>query len=81
MSVVIPDDILQAAKLSDAELKQEIAILLYQQKRLSSGKARRLAGMSLIEFQKELTRRGVCIHYDVEDFQAEVEMLKTLGEL
>lgn len=81
MSVVIPDDILTAAKMSEDEFKLEIAIMLYQQRKLSSGKARRLAGMNLIEFQKELARRGICINYDVEDFQADLETLRKLGDL
>ncbi len=36
MSVVISDDILKAARMSEDELKREIAILLYQQKKLST---------------------------------------------
>ncbi|MFN6531166.1 hypothetical protein [Nostoc sp. ChiSLP03a] len=31
MSVIIPDDILQASNMTEDELKLEIAILLYQQ--------------------------------------------------
>ncbi|MFB2977592.1 UPF0175 family protein [Microseira sp. BLCC-F43] len=81
MSVVIPDEILTAAKMSEAELKLEIAILLYQKSKISTGTARRLAGMNLIEFQKELASRGICINYDVEDFQNDLETLKRLGDL
>ncbi|UBF24528.1 UPF0175 family protein [Kovacikia minuta CCNUW1] len=81
MGVVIPDDILQAARMTEADLKREIAIMLYQQKKLSSGKARRLAGKSLIGFQQELASRGICVNYDVEDFEAEVANLKKLGDL
>jgi predicted HTH domain antitoxin len=81
MSVVIPDDILQAAKMTEAELKREIAIMLYQQKKISIGKARRLANMNLIEFQREIARRGICINYDVEDFQADLKTLQELGDL
>ncbi|MFB2876473.1 MULTISPECIES: UPF0175 family protein [Floridanema] len=81
MTLTIPDDILTAAKITEEELKLEIAILLYQQKKLSIGKARHLAGMHLIEFQKELSRREICINYDVEDLQADIETLKELGYL
>ncbi len=59
MSVVISDDILQAAQISEAELKREIAILLFQQKKLGLNKARELAGTSLVEFQRELASRGI----------------------
>ena len=81
MSVVIPDNILQAAGMSEAELKLEIAIMLYQQRKLSTGKAHRLAGMNLIEFQRELASRGICVNYDVEDFQADLKTLRKLGNL
>ncbi|WP_264197192.1 UPF0175 family protein, partial [Microseira wollei] len=46
-----------------------------------TGTARRLAGMNLIEFQKELASRGICVNYDVEDFQNDLETLKRLGDL
>jgi predicted HTH domain antitoxin len=75
MSVIISEDILAATGMSETELKREIAVMLYQQRKLSSGKARRLAGMNLIEFQKELASRGICVNYDVEDFEADVETL------
>jgi predicted HTH domain antitoxin len=81
MSVVIPDDILQAAGMSEAELKLEIAILLFQQERISIGKARHLAGMNLIEFQRTIASRGICIHYDVEDFQEDIKTLREMGRL
>ena len=81
MSVVIPDDILQAAGISEAELKLEIAIMLFQQEKISIGKARRLAGMNLIEFQREIASRGICIHYDVEEFEADLKTLREMGIL
>ena len=81
MSVVITDDILSAAGISSEELKLEIAIVLFEKYKISTGKARRLAGMNLIEFRRELASRGICLHYDVEDFQEDLKTLKRLGEL
>ncbi|MBP5971865.1 MAG: UPF0175 family protein [Brasilonema octagenarum HA4186-MV1] len=81
MSVVIPDDILTAAGISEAELKLEIAIMLFQQEKISIGKARRLAEMNLIEFQREIASRGICIHYDVEEFEADLKTLREMGRL
>ena len=81
MNVTILDRILTVAKMSKAELKREIAIVLYQQKKISTGKARRLAGMNLIEFRRELSSRGICVNYDVEDFRADLETLRRLGDL
>lgn len=81
MSVIISDDILQAAQISESELKREIAVLLFQQKKLDLRKARELAGLPLIEFQRELAHRGITIYEDVSSFQTEVENLKAWGDL
>jgi predicted HTH domain antitoxin len=81
MSVVISDDILQAAGMSEVELKLEIAIMLFQKERISIGKASRLAGMNQIQFQQLLARRGICIHYDVAEFQEDLKSLRERGWL
>lgn len=81
MSVIIPDDILQSARMSEAELKLEIAIMLFQKDKISIGKARHLAGMNLLEFQREIARRGICIHYDVEEFEEDIKTLRGLGRI
>ncbi|MEH2409671.1 UPF0175 family protein [Nostoc sp.] len=81
MSVVIPDDILQSTKMTEDELKLEIAIMLYKQEKISIGKARAWTRLTVIEFQHELAKRGLCINYDVEDLQADVKTLQSMGLL
>ena len=46
MSLVIPDEILQATRMSEAELRQEIAVLLFHKDKLTLSQASRLAGLS-----------------------------------
>ncbi|MGL4884411.1 MAG: UPF0175 family protein [Waterburya sp.] len=81
MSVVIPDDILQATKMTEDELKLEIAIMLYKQQKISSGKLRAWTGLTVIEFQHELAKRGLNINYDLEDLQADIKTLQSMGLL
>ncbi|NER39246.1 MAG: hypothetical protein F6J93_35730 [Oscillatoria sp. SIO1A7] len=45
--------------------------------RVSIGKASQIAGINQIAFQELLARRGICIHYDLADFE---EYLKNLRE-
>ena len=78
MSVVIPDDILQATGMSSAELKQELAALLFQKEKLTLAQASKLAGMSRLEFQHLLASRSIPMHYDVPEFE---EDLATLREI
>jgi predicted HTH domain antitoxin len=78
MSLVIPDEIMQATRMSAAELSQEIAVLLFQKDKLTLGQASRLAGMSPWQFQHLLASRQIPVHYDVAEFE---EDLKTLQDL
>ncbi|QEI43242.1 hypothetical protein BMF77_03858 [Dolichospermum sp. UHCC 0315A] len=65
--------------MTEAELKLEVAIMLYQQGKISSGKVRAWTELTVIEFQHELALRGLCINYDVEDFQSDVKTLESMG--
>ncbi len=47
----VPQDILDTARLTIDDLKVEMAVYLYAQGRLSIGKARELAEMTLWEFR------------------------------
>jgi predicted HTH domain antitoxin len=78
MGLIIPDDILQATRMTAEELRQEIAVLLSQRDNLILGQASRLAGMSRLQFRHLLASRQIPVHYDVAEFE---EDLRTLGEL
>ncbi|MDJ0800611.1 MAG: UPF0175 family protein [Calothrix sp. MO_167.B12] len=56
MSVIIADDILQATKTTENELKLEIAIMLYKQQKISSCKVPAWTGLTVLEFQHELAK-------------------------
>ncbi len=77
--VQIENSILEAANMSEQELKVELAILLYAQKRLSFGQARRIAGMGYFEFEKLLFDRNVPSHYDVEDFEEDLKTIESIN--
>ena len=81
MSLVISDRIIRASGMSEAEFMTEIAIMLFEQEKVSIGKASRIASMNQIEFQRLLARRDICIHYDVADFQEELRHLREKGWL
>jgi predicted HTH domain antitoxin len=77
----IPQEILDSARLTLPEAKVELALALYAQGRLSVGKARELADMSLWQFRQLLASRQIPVHYDTSDLEAEVETLRELGRL
>ncbi len=79
MSVTIPDDILQAANLTEKELRQELALALFAQEKLTLAQASRLAGMNRLEFQTLLAGQHIPIHYGVTEFEEDLKTLRELG--
>jgi predicted HTH domain antitoxin len=81
MSLVISDEVIKVSGLSEQELLLEVILMLFQQKRVSIGKASRLSGMTLRQFQHELATRKIPVHYDVEDFEKDLQNLREAGRL
>ena len=81
MSLVIPEEILTTTRMSEAEMRQEIAIMLFQKEKLTLAQASRFARKNRIAFQHLLANRQIPIHYDVEDFEQDIENLREMGRL
>ncbi len=78
MSLVIPDELVQASGLSEAELLQELVLLMFQREKITLGKASRVLGLTQLNFQKLLASRNLYVHYDVEDLHEDVKNLQEL---
>lgn len=81
ISLEIPREVIHATRMRPQELRRELAVHLFQQGRLSFGKAREMAGMTAWAFQQLLGSRGIPIHYDLEDYEEDLATLKELGRL
>ncbi len=79
ISIEIPREIIHATRMTPQELKRELAIHLFQQGKLSFGKAREMADMTVWAFQQLLGSRDVSIHYDLEDYEGDLTTLKELA--
>lgn len=76
IAIDIPDSVAQSAELTEAELLREIAVLLFQQERITLGKAAQIARMHQFEFQRLLASRDICVHYGLEEYQADLKSLR-----
>ncbi len=74
----VPDPILQQAGVSPSEILLKLAILLFQEDRISLGQASKLADMHMVQFQKELAEKNIPIHYGQEDYQNDKQIVKNL---
>ena len=81
MSVVVPDEILTTARMSEAEMRQEIAVMLFQRDKLTLAQASRFADMHRVAFQHLLASRHIPMHYGVEDFEQDLQTLRDVGRL
>lgn len=81
MSLVISDEIVKASGFSEEELLLEVVLLLFKEERISLGKAAELLNISQIRFQRLISDRGICIHYDVAELHEDIRHLTAKGWL
>ena len=79
VTIEIPREVIHSTRMSPEELRRELAVYLFQQGRLSFGKAREMAGMTVWAFQQLLGARGIPVHYDIEDYEQDLMTLEELG--
>ena len=79
MPITIPDELLAAAGLNEAEIKQELALALFQRDRITLAQASRLTGMNQLQFQTLLAEREIPVHYGVSEFEQDLHTLHRLG--
>lgn len=76
ITIDIPDEIIQNKTLSQADWLREVAVSLFQKELITLGTASHIAGMQQLEFQGLLFDRGISLHYDIDDYKADIESLR-----
>lgn len=76
ISITIPDDVLESAKIPRSELKQELlkemAFALYSRGITSLGTARKLAKIDKWMFLEGLAERGIERHYNEAELKEDI---------
>jgi predicted HTH domain antitoxin len=75
ITIDLPDTL----QISETDLRTELAIALLQQQRITLGSASQLTGLHQIEFQRLISDRGICIHYEIEDLEQDLSRLRQDG--
>jgi predicted HTH domain antitoxin len=81
--VDIPSDILIALNESEKELKYHfqvaIAMMLFQEGKLTLGKAIQMSGLTRFEFEKSLAKNNISVsELNIEQIMSDVNKLKDL---
>lgn len=79
VSIEIPGEVMHATRMTPDDLKRELAIHLFREGKLSFGKARELAGLTVWDFHNLLGSRNILLHYGVEEYESDLATLKELG--
>ena len=77
----IPQDLLDSACVSIEDIKRELALTLYAQRRLSLGKAREFAGLSLFEFRQLIALRRIPVNYGDAELAEDIEAVAQVEEM
>lgn len=81
MLIEIPDTLTKKAKISQEDILLSIALMLFADERITLAQAAHLAGLHQMQFQKELAKRKIPIHYGEEDYRRDlltISKMKTL---
>jgi predicted HTH domain antitoxin len=74
----ISQHLAHATRMTIPQLRRELAVTLFQQGRLSFGKAREMANMDFRDFQQLLGSRGIAHHYDLAEYEADLQTIAGL---
>jgi predicted HTH domain antitoxin len=75
MIVEIPDQIIKQSELSVKEILLKVALVLFEEEKLTLGQASKLAGLHQFEFQKELASRNIPVQYGEGDYQNDLKTI------
>lgn len=78
MIIEISDQIINQSGLSSKEILLKVALVLFEEEKLTLGQASRLAGLHQYEFQKELTARNISVHYGEADYERDLQTIRAI---
>ncbi len=77
MVFTIEDDVLDELDMTPEQARVDFAVGLYSDNKITLGQAARLSRLSQSKFLKELGRREIPVHYDIQEFNKDIAYLKT----
>lgn len=78
MTVTLPENIPALQSMTEAEVKRELALALYAARRITLIQAADLGMMSFFDFQSFLRDRQIPQHYNENDFEKDLMLLREL---
>ena len=79
MTIELPDVKIGSQPLTSEQARLDFAVGLYSGGHASLGRAAMVAAVPKVIFMEELARRGVGMHYTMEDLRHDIQMAEELS--
>lgn len=79
MTLVLPLPAALEGKMQPRDAKLHLAIGAFTAEELTLGQAAEIAGVSQTEMMRELARRKIPQHYDLDEFEKDLETVAALS--
>ena len=79
VTLIFDEDLVQATRLTEQQILQELAVALFQGDHLTLAQAARLGRTDRLGFQHLLASRGVPLHYGDAGYEEDLKTLSKLG--
>jgi len=78
MVIEVPDKAAEGIGLSPELARLEMALGLFRDEKATLEQAAKVSGLSIPLFMKELGKRQIPLHYDVQDLEQDLKTLRKL---
>ena len=76
MQVVFPDELTEGLDLTPEHARLDLAIGLFAERRITLGRAAKMAGIAQPDFLRRLGALHIPMHYDLPDFEADMMVVR-----
>lgn len=76
--IELPDELLEVSGFEPDKVVLDVAISLYQQEKISLGKAAQLAGLHRWAFQQILGKRKIPLNYSLSDLEKDFQTVSNM---
>ena len=76
MQIAFPDELTRGLNLTPENIRLDLAIGLYAERRVTLGRAARMAGMVQANFLRKLGELHIPMHYDLPELEEDLLMVR-----
>lgn len=76
MQIALPDELIQGLDLTPETARIDLAIGLYAERRITLGRAAKMAGMAQADFLRKLGELRIPMHYDLLELEEDLLVVR-----